>query len=77
VRHFKALLAAEENGRDPVSLSTRWLALSAMTWRDRGPKVKIELPARVSHLLDDADVRAKDQQYAAAQRVAAWEWLDG
>jgi hypothetical protein len=75
-RQFRRHFEAEEVGVDPAGLSTRWLAIDAMTWERRGPRVQIEIPEDVTHFLDDADIRAKDQSYASHQRRKVREWLD-
>ncbi len=73
---FRRLLVAEERGLDPKALESRWLLLASLTWGSRARTVSFDVPLKIYHVLDDADVRAKDARYAAGQRKIAWEYLN-
>jgi hypothetical protein len=75
-RQFRRHLEAEEYGVDPAAFVYSWLALDAMTWDDRGPRVQIGLTEDVRHFLDDADIRAKDTSYGDEQRRRVRRWID-
>lgn len=75
-RNFVALLAKEEDGYPPKQLERRWLLLASRTWPQARWRVTFDLPDQIYHVLDDADVRAKDEKYAIKQRVEARRWLD-
>jgi hypothetical protein len=76
-RQFLRLLQREEDGADPRALEARWLALNRMVWPELGrkPRVSFAVPEKISHFLDDPDVRAEDKTYAEMQRRDAWDWL--
>jgi hypothetical protein len=76
LRSFRQLFEREEAGENPNHLINRWLALDAMTWPDRGPRVTHSVPEDIAQFLDDADIRAKDAVYAASQRRAVKHWLN-
>jgi hypothetical protein len=76
LKQFAKLLDKEIEGIDPKSLENRWLVLASMTWPKRGPKVAVDVPHQIYHILDDADIRAKDQHYAEHQWAIAKEWLN-
>jgi hypothetical protein len=76
-RQFQHLLERESAGVEPKSLDRRYLLLASRTWGDRRWAVSFEVPHGIYHVLDDADVRSKDQVYAEGQRKMALEWLNG
>jgi len=76
LRQFRKYLEAEQSGSDPANFAVRWLALDAMTWDRRGPRIAIDIPEDVAHFLDDADIRAKDRSYADHQRIRVTTWLN-
>jgi hypothetical protein len=76
-RQFSRLLERERRGEDPGSLGGRWLVLASLTCKDRRRHLSFEVPDRIYHILDDADVRAKDRRYAEGQWQIAEKWLDG
>jgi hypothetical protein len=75
-RQFVRLLQRERAGEDPGRLINRWLVLASLTGPDRRKKVSFEVPNEVYHVLDDADVRAKDRRYAEGQWRIAEKWLN-
>jgi hypothetical protein len=76
-RHFGRLLQREQAGEDPKRLAGRWLVLASLTWKNRRRHVSFAVPDHIYHVLDDADVRAKDKGYAEGQWALAREWLNG
>ncbi|WP_260598794.1 hypothetical protein [Sphingomonas endolithica] len=76
-RQFKRLLALEIAGRNPVTLSSRWLTLASMKWNERRHRVSFHVPMNIYHILDDPDVRAKDHRYAQRQWATGLEWING
>jgi hypothetical protein len=75
-RQFTRLLDQEKSGADPNSLASRWLVLLLMASGKRRNTVSFEIPDQIRHILDDADVRAKDRQYAEGQWRIAEKWLN-
>jgi len=76
-RQFVRLLERERAGEDPRRLIGRWLVLASLTWNDRRRRGSFAVPDPIYHVLDDADVRAKDRRYAEGQWALAREWLNG
>ena len=76
IGQFRKLLAAEMAGTCPRTLENRWLLLASRTWGDRRWTVSVDVPDTIYHVLDEADVRAKDRRYAEGQWRIASEWLN-
>ncbi len=76
-RQFSRLLALEMEGRQPDTLTSKWLLLASRTWSPSRWQVTFDVPDNIYHLLDDADVRTKCAVYASTQWAAAREWLHG
>jgi hypothetical protein len=77
LRQFAKLLRKEQASGVNSSTEMRWMVLNFMAFGRRGrrPKFEMEIPESISRFLDDADIRARDQNYGDRQRREALGWL--